>query len=343
MGIKGLSRLIKTKYSTCISKVHLSNYKTKRVLLDTSNYLYKFKATNPNNFLYSFFNLIKTFKKNEVHSCFVFDGKAPIEKNATLQERKKQKMERIRRTDVLRDAISKYEEKGTVSDPLSPFEEESPFPNITNINLNSAKEKLEKLERENIKITADDISDLKTLITLCGAKYLDAPGETEPYCGLIQKNTEQTPDPITAVFSDDTDLLVYGMKELIIDCRDEICTVINLDKLLILLDMPHSEFVDFCIMCGSDYNKNIEKVGPVGAYNAIKKYHSIENYENEMKKSPVGYKRSRELMTVTDGETEKVEYWESRIDEKALFIFLNSHGIPDYGLELFKPIPVELV
>ena len=53
--------------------------------------------------------------------------------------------------------------------------------------------------------------------------------------------------------------------------------MIKIDTLLTKLGMTPIEFVDFCIMCGTDYNKRLPKIGPVNAYKYILTYSSIEN------------------------------------------------------------------
>ena len=38
-----------------------------------------------------------------------------------------------------------------------------------------------------------------------------------------------------------------------------------------------SKFIDVCILCGCDYNTNIEGIWPIKAYNYIEEFSSIEN------------------------------------------------------------------
>ncbi len=41
--------------------------------------------------------------------------------------------------------------------------------------------------------------------------------------------------------------------------------------------MPFPTFVDLCILSGTDFNLNIEGIGPVNAYKLIKQYGCLEN------------------------------------------------------------------
>jgi 5'-3' exonuclease len=49
------------------------------------------------------------------------------------------------------------------------------------------------------------------------------------------------------------------------------------------LDMNMEEFIDFCILCGSDYTKSIDGLGPSTAYKMIKEFKNIEGVLEEIK------------------------------------------------------------
>jgi len=42
------------------------------------------------------------------------------------------------------------------------------------------------------------------------------------------------------------------------------------------------ELVDLCILCGCDYTNSIEGIGPIKAYNYMKKRRSIEGVIDEV-------------------------------------------------------------
>jgi 5'-3' exonuclease len=66
-------------------------------------------------------------------------------------------------------------------------------------------------------------------------------------------------------------------------------------KLLDALQMSYAQFRDFCIMCGTDYNHNIPKIGPDRAYRLIREYETIENLENHVCTDILKYKDVRRL------------------------------------------------
>jgi len=51
---------------------------------------------------------------------------------------------------------------------------------------------------------------------------------------------------------------------------------IDYEEILTQLKFTSAQFLDFCVMCGTDYNTNIFKVGPDKAYKLLQQYGSIE-------------------------------------------------------------------
>ena len=47
------------------------------------------------------------------------------------------------------------------------------------------------------------------------------------------------------------------------------------------LDISSDQFLDLCIMCGTDYNKNIYKVGPEKAFKLLKEHGTIDDLLNK--------------------------------------------------------------
>jgi 5'-3' exonuclease len=84
---------------------------------------------------------------------------------------------------------------------------------------------------------------------------------------------------VDAVLSEDTDVMAYGSPFMLhrINMQTETVTLIRLSNVLRSLHLTPCEFMDFCIMCGTDYNSNIFMIGPDKAYRYIGIYKSIEN------------------------------------------------------------------
>lgn len=55
---------------------------------------------------------------------------------------------------------------------------------------------------------------------------------------------------------------------------------VNVEKLLGLMQLTRDEFIDFCILCGTDYNKPLANMNPQVVYELISKHSTIENVLN---------------------------------------------------------------
>ena len=81
--------------------------------------------------------------------------------------------------------------------------------------------------------------------------------------------------------------------------KDHSLFEINYKQLLQELQFSDQQFTDMCIMFGTDYNKNIYRIGCEKAYKLIEKYKNIETIENNgFNVTILNYKKTRELFTL---------------------------------------------
>ena len=147
------------------------------------------------------------------------------------------------------------------------------------INIEVIQNKIEKMKRYIFSITQVDYDITKNMFDIFSIPWIIAPMEAETLCSdlCIQKK-------IDAVLSEDSDVFAYGNPITILNINifDDTCTYINYDELLNTVDMLDGSFLDFCILCGSDYNSNIPKIGIEKSFNFIKKYKTLENIKDNI-------------------------------------------------------------
>lgn len=93
-----------------------------------------------------------------------------------------------------------------------------------------------------------------------------------------------------AAISSDSDLFGYLCPKIILDCSMGISNakLIDMKEILEELQLSESQFQKFCILCGSDFMKNVPGIGPVAAFKHAKngtfpekidmeKYETIKN------------------------------------------------------------------
>ena len=150
-----------------------------------------------------------------------------------------------------------------------------------------------------IDIRPEDFAFTKRLFDILQVPYYTAPSEAEKMCSKLCVD-----GIVDAVLSEDTDVIAYGTPFFLtkIDCYTDTCVRISNEFLLNELNFDsQNQLLDLCIMCGTDYNDNIPKIGAHTAYKQLITNKNIESIEkNGTDVSILKYKRVRELFTEFD-------------------------------------------
>ena len=348
MGIKHLNKIIKKYSPDAFKTTHLSHYAFKRVAIDVSLFMFKYKTVfGEDRWLTAFVSLICCLRRNEVHPVFIFDSKAPPEKLLEQQERREARNKIKEKLEKLEVDYNTYKDSGEVSD----FLKEESKKEKTNVFLLGTpafrerviKDMIDKLKLHTISIGRKDFLLAKELFSIMSIPYYQATTEAEATAAYLCKE-----GIVHGVVSEDTDVLAYASPKFMtkINIVSETCMEIDYNRILLDLEMTPSQFLDMCIMCGTDYNKNIPKIGPQKAYQLIKKHGSLDKIkeETDLDTSVLKFERGRELFTFKeDYFTEKVVFCGepnfNMIDE---FLFKHNCRINmDYVRKCFKSLPLE--
>jgi 5'-3' exonuclease len=84
--------------------------------------------------------------------------------------------------------------------------------------------------------------------------------------------------------------MFYGL-----NMKDHTVSMLRLSDVLESLDISFNQLQDFCIMCGTDYNSNIDRIGPSKSFDLIYGNGSLEKLTEKMDTSILNYQRVREL------------------------------------------------
>lgn len=302
MGIKSLSKFLKDKYPQIFEEIHISEYAYKKIAIDLSLYLCRFKVMFPDSWLKAFVKLVAILRANEVHCVFIYDTSCPPEKLAERARRAEQKSKLEDRKFTLEEAVEKYNNSGIVDQYLLDFSKKRNIKPIKSlltgsetINIKAIESALEKMNNQLFTLTPEDFKATRDILTLLDVPFFDAPMEAETMCAdlCIQGKVD-------AVLTEDTDVLAYGTPHFLtkIDYNSGTCLRVEYEKLLSEMNLTSDQFLDFCIMCGCDYNENMYKVGPVKALSLLQIYGSIDSIGASDKKydiSVLNHIRLREL------------------------------------------------
>lgn len=228
MGIKNLNRFLRencTKRS--INKVHLKQFANKIIVIDTSIYLYRFLSDGA--LLENMSLLISIFKSYKIMPIFIFDGKPPPEKKQLLIQR----------------LIEKKEAEQKFLDIQSTIE------SVTEDEKQALLMEMDKLKRQFIRVTEDDIRKTKDLMDTHRITYYESPGEADELCAYLVKSRKAW-----GCLSDDMDMFLYGCPYVLRNISLIHHTVLfyNTRKILNELEMTEKEFCQIMVLSGTDYN-----------------------------------------------------------------------------------------
>lgn len=277
MGIKNLMKYIKTYNSNAIIKKGINDLENKVICIDTPCILYKYKFSNHyysknswvNNLIYF---ILKTMENN-IDCVFIMEGVAPKEKDATKHNRYKARENVLKRSKFLNDLLENYRLTKTVSPELE-FEwkklkmgdqfDEQDFEKV-----------LKKRQIYSEFVTKDDIAMFLEIVKAFNIHVVQSLNEAETTCAYLYSKKK-----CDYIYSQDSDVLAYYDTDGLvtdIDFKNNSFSYIDKNVLLNNIDLTREEFLDFCILCGTDYNSSIPKIGVMTSYKYIKENKNIFN------------------------------------------------------------------
>ena len=354
MGIKNLLPFLRKHAPSGIATITLDHFRGDTFAIDTSCFLYRFISQQnklQGNWIDGFIRLYDRLRRYSIEPVFVFDGTPPKEKTETRKQRRSTRdktKEKIARIETLMEEISALDAYASIQeyvDQLACFIDIDPY-TTKYMCLQQLNRMHTKLRGSCIDVTHKHIQQLKELFDCSGIRYIQAPDEAERYCAALSRY-----NCVDAVVTIDSDILAYNTRIFIngIDLNKDSVEVFCIKDILEALQWTYPQFRDFCILCGTDYNTNIPKVGVKTSYQLIDRYIRIEDIPVVYDTSILRYTRVRELFNVDslyDHITEQMELHQacntqqgniqSSGDQSKLFLFLqyiNSEFNTDFVLK----------
>lgn len=336
MGIKNLSKFLQKHVPHLYEKKSLAEYSGKRIAIDTHIFLYRFKSMAKSRWMNSLVNMILQLKRYNIQPIFIYDTKAHDLKWAKIQERKKRRSQANERIENIRRAYERYEKSNHREvDPILTQIVEKSVRQVSKllkpmdmdrflIDPVVIQQEISRLEKQTTYVSSQEVELSKQLLQLLGIVHIDSENEAEILCAQMCCHGH-----VDAVLSNDTDVLVYGTPVFLcnanISHKKDLFVVqeVRFEEILKSLALTYEEFRDFCIMCGTDYNNNIYRIGCEKAYKYIKKYSSIENIRDALglDVSVLEHDEVRKIFCVPDKMGE-MELDERSTNKDALQVFL---------------------
>lgn len=255
----------------------MKDFENKKIVVDASLFICMYKAARKEMYEEAFMTLFAALLEHNIHPTFVFDGQSPKEKSNEKKKRAEKKDASIARVKKLERDLEEYNKTGDISQDLHDISGKVRSIHIrksaVEFSASKVKQYIEKLSSNILHITEADFKNVKELMTMFGIPYITATGEAEILCAELVKR-----GLADAVMTKDTDVLACCVPIMLydVDLRTKEFTQIRIETILSGLELAEASWLDLCIMCGTDFNDNIPRVGPVTSLNYIKKYKNIE-------------------------------------------------------------------
>lgn len=255
MGVTGFRKFLTYIGTDITSSASINTISCDRIVIDGTQRLYKQCIGRRSNghdmytsdgksitHLYAMFTFAIGMLEMGIKQVYVFDGKSPIEKGDVIEERKAIKTK----------AQNAYE---NTSDKTSP-------------------DAIKNFKRS-FHLKQDEIADCMKILKFMGIPYIIAPGEADQQCAMVSNYYKMN------VMTDDSDILVFGGNQIVTNfsfktkqvnniSREDILThmlekanaILTANNMDNIMNITHDNFVDFCILMGTDYKnkKNHYKI-----------------------------------------------------------------------------------
>ena len=251
MGIKCLLKFI-NEFPDLIKFVDRNSLNKKRIAIDISILIYRIIISVRNSgadftnqkgeitsHILGLFNKTIEFLTLGIIPVYVFDGKPPSLKYKTIEERKEGR----------KKALEKMEQSISEDEKIKYFKRSS-------------------------QITKEQWDQCRDLLDIMGIPYVNAPEEADSQCAYLVKQ-----GLVDSVLTEDMDILTFGSTKIIRNIasyKSKPCEI-YLSDLLIKLDLTYEQFVEFCILLGSDYCEGIVDTKPKIIYDHYIQHKNIKD------------------------------------------------------------------
>lgn len=323
MGINGINKLIQRHAANAFFSLPINKLSGKRIAVDGNIWMYTNMAIARKKVIYrtdimagepnvddirrewfmALGNFVLLWLSYNVTPVFVFDGTHPVEKDDTKSGRREKRVNARTKIDNLYSQL-RTGQGGSI----------------------------EELRRELCNytfISSEDYAMFVHVVRNLGLPCLQAAADGEQLCSMLCVEGK-----VAAVYSADTDNMVYGCPLVITGLsktmgRDERgekihnLDCVRYDMVLVGINIPHSMFVDLCIMSGCDFNTNMPGYAALKSLALLRTYGRIENLPANLNTECLKYERCREIFRYVPSEkiggTESLDINVHRVTEEKDF------------------------
>ena len=205
---------------------------------------------------------------------YVFDGNAPKQKAPTIQKRISKRQRNNKKLERLIDTNKSCYQNRNYKEIINHINDSRCHQIINGIAENGTIDpEISRLIKQSISVESNDFTKLKNFFSLLKIPYITAKGEADDLMAILYEK-----GIIHACQSDDMDMLPKGCGNLI-QISSKGVIQYRLAEILSELQLKHEQFVDLCILLGSDYYTcYLPKMDAIALYNLFKQAPSLEQF-----------------------------------------------------------------
>lgn len=281
MGIKGLKQFLRQKFNTCIHKSTLAEFYGQKAALDLLPYLYKYKVGYGDKWRHGLYYLFTTFIKYNIHLSVIMDGPTAVKEKDKEREKRKAGRDRIQTKIEAWEQDLEHFKTTRESTPLISSLYKNQHKSLINgtetvpvVSEADISKQIQKYRQQIVSISKEDMIVIQELCDSLSIPFYIAQQEAESFSTYLCKTNQ-----VQLVVTEDSDVLAYGCPRWISGVKtDGTCDSVHISELLTEMKFTMDQFLDFCILCGTDFNETIKGVGTVSAYKAIQDHGNIEAF-----------------------------------------------------------------
>lgn len=250
MGIRGLGGYLKWKVPAARRSVNWAAYRGQRWGIDCSCLMYRARAESlsPITVMAS---LLVRCRRAGVTPVVIFDGRPPAVKADTIDQRK---VQRVAAQKEMAEIKAELKEKAGA---------------LTELERADKEHRCAVLQKKAPQVTHSDKDDLKKLLYAAGVLFITPNGEADDILAYLCRTGE-----LQAVISTDMDMLARGVPLLVVPETADASVLTGISTAAVLdgLRLTYTQFVDACMLMGSDYSgKGWHSMPPAAAVDAARR------------------------------------------------------------------------
>ena len=289
MGVHGLPKYLNKKFFH-VFKPFNGSLTNSRIAIDIGGFMHTFTEAMeyPTHYVDRFLAFAKQMKDMGVHFVFVFDGISEKLKSNTLFERRLKRERLERNIDRQVDCIARKERKVALeivriqrallaeSAPKSDTALDLLFSHTCEMHRFRWNRKAVLLRKN--PVCRRFFYHLESVFAANKIPYLVADSEAEQACAWLAQRGH-----VDIILSEDYDTLVFGAPVMLRNWNNRgngsrgMCpTVIRLDEILEALRLTYNQFIDVCVIAGTDFTS----LNSIGFKKALEKMRLLISLQN---------------------------------------------------------------